>query len=583
MTAASSSADSIITSAAIYPSIGIARVGSSDEYFIGPEVPEPLPPEPGRRRDAEGRLKRQAARFRVYGLNAKGTIVRELGRDDADIAWTVHLVNQKAAWYEFQLALDIPDASSAAPSCLRNPRAPRADLIIDPGPRHLSATRSPPPPFAGSSTGVPVSRGELRAAGARLLVLGGRGKSGSANHKRATTFANNDGWYDDTSDGPVTAEVTYQGKKLDVLPAWVVVAPPNYAPGQKSVRTMWDLMRQVAIDAGMIAAPTGVSFNDDIRPILERLSKLQWVNAGFAATFGFDGTLPFGEPAWLDRLARRSGAASRRRTIANAFRAFARDSWSPTPWPWIYGDAMNLPPARSPREHTEITDTQRAALVAWATGAFADDYPPQRSPPRGIDDVPIAQQGETLTRAALEFCLADAFHPGCEMTWTVRSKALYLAAFRFKHAAMPEPSYGPVMTPEIALGPGGPLGPQPPGGITRWMAVPWQTDAASCRSGYVPEYDPHLPTFWPARVPNQVLSRKHYDIVMDATRPLADRRAAFAKRSAWTRRFDGRNYEESINNLARDIDLPGVVELLPGPTDPGFPRPFTSRSRGAPA
>ena len=43
------------------------------------------------------------------------------------------------------------------------------------------------------------------------------------------------------------------------------------------------------------------------------------------------------------------------------------------------------------------------------------------------------------------------------------------------------------------------------------MAVPWQTDTASCRSGYYlgygPRYDPYVPTFWPARVPNQVLTR----------------------------------------------------------------------------
>ena len=74
-------------------------------------------------------------------------------------------------------------------------------------------------------------------------------------HSRAVTFANNDGWHDDTSDGPVTARVIFKGHELKFDPAWVVVAPPNYAPMQKSVRTMWDLMRDVAIQAGMLPQP----------------------------------------------------------------------------------------------------------------------------------------------------------------------------------------------------------------------------------------------------------------------------------------------------------------------------------------
>ena len=69
--------DDCIVKATIYPPIGVCRVGNSpDEFYIGPEVdyPEPLPP--GSYRDKEGRLKREAARFRIYGLNALGQAVR---------------------------------------------------------------------------------------------------------------------------------------------------------------------------------------------------------------------------------------------------------------------------------------------------------------------------------------------------------------------------------------------------------------------------------------------------------------------------------------------------------------------------
>jgi hypothetical protein len=121
----------------------------------------------------------------------------------------------------------------------------------------------------------------------RLIVFGGRGKSASYNGARAVTFANNEGWHDDISDGPVTTEVIYAGRRLEIDPAWVVIAPPNYAPQQKSVRTMWDVMRDVAISVGMLPKPAQPSFERDIRPIFERLARLQWVNAGFAAAFGW--------------------------------------------------------------------------------------------------------------------------------------------------------------------------------------------------------------------------------------------------------------------------------------------------------
>src|SRR3954463_9550687 len=103
-----------IVRAAIHPSIGIARVGNSpDGCFYGPEVTDPLPDPAGFYRDGSGALKRQSARFRVYGVDVNGKALAELTAANADIVWTVQLANKKAAWYEFQLAQDIPEALSA--------------------------------------------------------------------------------------------------------------------------------------------------------------------------------------------------------------------------------------------------------------------------------------------------------------------------------------------------------------------------------------------------------------------------------------------------------------------------------------
>lgn len=59
------------------------------------------------------------------------------------------------------------------------------------------------------------------------------------------------------------------------------------------------------------------------------------------------------------------------------------------------------------------------------------------------------------------------------------------------------------------------------------MAVPWQTDTASCRDGYEASYDAYVPTFWPARVPNQLLDESNYDRVMDPSLPASERMRAF--------------------------------------------------------
>ena len=576
--------DRCVVKAAIYPGIGVARVGNSEDgFFLGPEVAEPLPEPWGFYRDAMGALKRQAARFRVYGLNAEGEAVCELNASNAEVHWTVHLANKKAAWYEFQMALDIPESSSAPPSLLRNPGVTdRASLTIDPGERHISGRDTHGGPAhtfdTGKFVGTPVYLGELRTdEEGRLIVLGGRGVSASFDGTKAVTFANNDGWHDDVSDGPVTATVHFEGKKLEVTPAWVVVAPPNYAPMQKSVRTMWDLMRDVAIAEKTIPYPARPSFDRDIRPLFERLSNLQWVNKGFAAAFGWRGWRNLATPEWLHRLSRNDPADQElRQTIANEFRVFDRDSWAQQTLPWSYGDAMNIPPAETPRQNASLTDTQLRMLQQWAKGDCDADYDPARHPPRELKDVPMAEQPAMLDRASMQFCLADAFHPGCEMTWPMRNPMMYMGPFRVAHASpgWVEPSYGEEMISDTLSLPNGPLAAQLAGGLTRWMAIPWQTDTASCRSGYQKSYDPYVPTFWPARVPNQVLSHQNYDIVMDQSRPLAERIAAFANRAAWVRPLGSKSYTDQINNMIHHFGEMGVVEHQPGPGDAAFPESF---------
>jgi hypothetical protein len=451
--------------------------------------------------------------------------------------------------------------------------------VIDPGARTISGTDVSGPKYqfaSGEFFGTKVYLGELRTDEAgRLLFLGGHGKSASKDGKDATTFANNEGWYDDTSDGPVTAQVTIDGRPVPVDPAWVVVAPPNYAPEVVGVRTMYDLLFDAYVQAGWLPFPDRVSFVRDVFPIFERLTGMGWVNHGFATKFGPGGREHFLDLDYLARLA--SDLAEHkelRNGIYTTFRDWDRDGESPVPWPWIYGDSMSLPPV-SARQNLMLSGTQMRILELWAAGDFDPDFDPHALAPIELDELPLSRRPSMLDRAALTFCLADAFHPGCEMTWPMRHTTMYMAPFRLRHRAIgdSEPNPGTQLTPWAVTQLDGPLYGQSPGTITRWMAVPWQTDTASCRSGYYlgygPRYDPYVPTFWAARVPNHVLTHDDYEIVMDESRTMAERAAAFERRAFWFRWLTG-GYIEQINEMISSFGKLGVVQTMPGPPDDAF-------------
>ena len=588
--------DSVVVRAAIHPGIGVARIGNSTAqgeagYYIGPEVVEPPPTPTGATRDPTGAIKRQAARFRIYGYNAAGEVVSELTSDNARITWTVHLANKKAAWYRFLAALDIPEASS-----LSVPRrntmikgANRSSLIIDPGPRAIEGKNTTGPAYqfdTGSFMGVQVHLGEIRTDDSgQLLVLGGHGNSGSPEGKPVynpadlDSFNNADGWFDDISDGPVTARVAIGGQALPVDPAWVVVAPPNFAPDVVDWRTLYDQLADTYVQCGWMPFPETVSFTRDVLPVLRRLSNLQWVNKGFATMFGRGCPMDFENPEFIGRLAFKPASASDldpyaelRQQVFNLFRPADNNVNDPRTWPWIYGDAFGSFDT-SPRNNLALSDIRTKLMERWVAGDFVSDWTPDAQPYRTLKDVPLQEQPAMLDQAALHFCLADAFHPGCEMTWPMRHPTLYMAPFRIRHrpADAPEPDHGDKLTQEIVLQPGGPLYAQGPGDLSRWMALPWQGDTAFCRSGYDADYDPYLPTFWPARVPNQILTAEDYVRVMDESLPREERIAAYNNREQWLRALSGPAPQQMMQMIA-NFGKMGIVEARPGiENDPDFP------------
>ncbi|WP_299765775.1 LodA/GoxA family CTQ-dependent oxidase [uncultured Dokdonia sp.] len=184
------------TSLRIHPAIGFARVGNSKEYYLGPEtmaaspiegsvIRGGLPIQPGTEstpitsadiRDAEGKLKRQAARFKIYQYTTEGDSItyptpggKEVvigsevdGKKVVDIIWTTHLANKKANCWEIDeeanegIALyeggNTPPLRNLNYKSAQDPADPirLKELVIDAGPRAIMASKG--------STAIPFDK-----------------------------------------------------------------------------------------------------------------------------------------------------------------------------------------------------------------------------------------------------------------------------------------------------------------------------------------------------------------------------------------------------------------------------------------
>ena len=177
----------------IHPAIGIARIGNSPDHFIGPETPGvPANWDDSTQsfksfRDAQGRILRQGARFRVYEYDedASGSLSnpREviIGTEVIDIEWRVHMANRKASFFVFYGQLGAEDlylTRSKLPADqiiktepdranLRNPSVPQSEredrLDIDPGEKLISQAQSNAVELKNTKPHIPIaSIGTLR-------------------------------------------------------------------------------------------------------------------------------------------------------------------------------------------------------------------------------------------------------------------------------------------------------------------------------------------------------------------------------------------------------------------------------------
>ncbi|KAG8944496.1 hypothetical protein FRC04_001718 [Tulasnella sp. 424] len=312
----------------IYPPIAVARVGDSDEWFIGPEVPgiDPLPMG-GCFKDIHHRIKRCAPRFRIYAFDSQDKVLAELNLENDNrykIEWTVHVANKKSAWVSFRGQYekekfklrnpDIPDQQWASPRSLQ----PKDDngqeihdyaycdkrhkLIIDSGLTSISGKSAEPVPLQGKFWGsksepILVKLGAIATDDlGRLIVHGSDGHAKSWDHVNQAPEEqpfllgefDNDGWFDTMSDGHVTAKVTFNNNGIQQEirvknRATVITAPPHYAHGNHCPTTLYELIediyeRQKRSKEGYNLDELEVNYYKHIDPLFRRMYMNSWTN-----------------------------------------------------------------------------------------------------------------------------------------------------------------------------------------------------------------------------------------------------------------------------------------------------------------
>jgi hypothetical protein len=387
--------------------------------------------------------------------------------------------------------------------------ADRASLEIDFGPRSLDGASQGPAEFRAGTSSNPASEtwpvrfdgqpvidylGQLRTDSlGRLIVLGGQGKSG---HTTPTPpplpgYANNDGWFDDISDGPVTATVRLtDGREIDVDAAggaWVLVAPPDFAPRIGAAVTLYDLLTDVAVrnvpcpadnalyDDGMPLArlrqlqddfqesavvefPTTLpDYNREIQPILRAAYEYRWVTSLAAGKHNSLVTSIMADPSTKSAKARAKVFGYLRAPTGGTAATGVRTM------PKLLGDNPYSGQEPESVRKLPLTRTQFGLMRRWADGKFV---PPASSPPEPAASVASLAHG--LDRAALENGCGGAFFPGIEGGWQMRSPNLYVEPFRLDLQGTSQ-YWGEQGQPLRA------------GHFSRQMAVPWHADFNDCR------------------------------------------------------------------------------------------------------
>jgi hypothetical protein len=307
--------------------------------------------------------------------------------------------------------------------------------------------------------------------------------------QRLVTYANNDAWCDDVSDGPVQATVRLHGAaaRLRAEAAWVIVAPPDFAPPVENVITLYDVVYNAMVRLHPeldVHDDTPVSFTHHIYPILKRATYYYWVS-----TLGLRGHGPGTEGHFVapDKLALLNdnthtdhGHAAGRRGAMPAHHHHPEPVGPEENRHHVFehlrrpgggGGDMPMLNTLEAADPVALTEYQYKLMQRWADGDFESDWTGQEPAAVPLEELPASERPRALDRAALEACVGGGFFPGFEVGRLMRDKGTYSRRSLFRVSTR--------------------LG---PGALTAQMAVPWQADFRDCGSGW-----------WPAQRPNQII------------------------------------------------------------------------------
>lgn len=393
------------------------------------------------------------------------------GKKVTDIIWTVHLANKKANWYvletnpnigPYQQIIEGYENDNLPP--LRNlQEGPDPNnlqrlnkLTIDPGPRTIQGSSlntvkfddktvasfwksgSQPTPLPNYPKSFPDdyylddksqkkfpqplycpvgnidTLGELKTdEQGRLLVLGGYGRACAWYNEQEAEYyplddnVDNDGWFDDTSDGPVSAVLVFEdGTTQEVNGAWVVCTDPAYAPQTLNVVSLWDdiynsWVHKLRLSPDLYDSETKEfnpnyypSFDEQVYPFFRAASLQVWTS-----------NLPYGAIKAHQAVGKIKASDNPAQTILAGL-AYIRNPNNPGEasvgaplMPFHLGDSGQ--PLLSP------TFTQYFFLSQWNNNCYSTESVPQLLGPDGNlkpAAVPLGL-GEYLDKAVLVNCL----------------------------------------------------------------------------------------------------------------------------------------------------------------------------------
>ena len=536
----------------IHPRVGVARLGNSpDEFYLAPEEVGGLPIACDHRgnarmegntpvyveqfKDDVGRIKRQAAKFRIF---EGGKEVKLSDKKVKKITWTVHIANKKPVWYTFSELQG--DLNFGRENSYENQHVPvnngdttdpeaRKKLMIDPGPRTISAPRRSRQPVEISRYTIPDGYehgsfpptsvggqqidvlGELRVDNdGNLVALGGFGNvTGSGD---ISSFRGASDYWDDIADGYVLATIEFEsGETVDAEPAWLLVGSPKYAPQLVNITTLYDTMYDVAIrhlgadpkiykDGAKTAknfpkhngyTPLDgyqpdyqVDFETQIRPIIQRMAEYRWVaDVPYLTDFanpGFD----LADPSSKNKANRKRYFSFFRVPVLPKDYAKWIDRVKNGPGQLFSEEGIPLMPLNSGDNSVTnqgpiykfetLSATQYFFMNQWAEGKF-------KEPGRKRREKPYSAR---LDEASVGNCVGAPFSPGIETTWIVRNPRIYDGPFWLKVAHFEGSNdelelyyreHGLSTTADEGEGGG-----CEPGDLTKRMAIPWQADFHEC-------------------------------------------------------------------------------------------------------